>query len=163
MKVLFIFCSAIFLSTSIAAQNMYSSGGGGSVLYLKPMSAASPSNSKRGSYVGPHLLGDSITYALNNFEKAYVYYKTSSGAYPVEEMVVLKRNIYKKVHDFETFISKSYALNLVSKQDAAKRLLSVTNISLKLLSYDTRQLEKEVKKLDVPTDFENYLNELKFK
>lgn len=151
------------ISCSVHSQNMYSDSGGGGVLYLKPMSPDSPAYAKRGSFVGPHLLGDSVTSLLNTFEKSYVYYKSSSGAYPVEEMVVLKKSIYKKIHEFDNFISKSYTHKLISKEEAAKRLMKVTNIGIKLMSFDTRQLEKEVKRLNVPTDFERYLGELKFR
>lgn len=158
---IFIFIVSL-VSYSVSAQNMYSDSGHAGVIYLKPMSEGSPSDAKRGSYVGPHLLGDSITYLLNRFEKAYVYYKASSGPYPVEEMVILKRTIYKKVHEFDDFITKSYIRSLVHREEARKRLMNVMGISLRLLNYDTRKLEKEVKKLEVPTDFERYLNELKF-
>jgi hypothetical protein len=162
MKIVYL---VLFLISSSAcvAQNIYSNGGGSGVIFLKPLSEASPANMKRGSYVGPHVLGDSVTFLLNNFEKLYVYYKTSSGAYPVEEKVVLKRNIYKKVHDFDSFISKSYQANLVNGQEATGRLKKVLNIGIKLMSYDTNLLEKEVKKIDLPTDFERYLLELQFK
>jgi hypothetical protein len=161
MKI-FSFLLFTFVSFSSLSQNIHNNIGDG-IIYLKPMSSASPSNLKKGSYVGPHLLGDSITYLLNNFEKQYVYYKTSSGAYPTEEKVILKTNIYKKVHEFDNFITKSYTYNLDTKKEAIARLTKVISIGVKLLYYDTRQLEKEVKKLKLPTDFERYLNELQFK
>jgi hypothetical protein len=162
MRILY-FVFLLISSYACVAQNIYSNGGGSGVIFLKPLNEASPANLKRGSYVGPHILGDSVTYLLNNFEKLYVYYKTSSGAYPVEEKVVLKRNIYKKVHEFESFMSKSYQLNLVNGQEAVVRVKKVLTIGIKLMSYDTGQLEKEVKKIDLPTDFEQYLLGLQFK
>ena len=76
----FLFFVILFVSHSWAsAQNLYSSGGG--VIYLKPLSAASPANLKRGSYVGPHVLGDSVTHLLNNFEREYVYPAVGPLAY----------------------------------------------------------------------------------
>jgi hypothetical protein len=161
MKIL-IFLLVSSFSIECFSQNIHNNIGDG-IIYLKPLSSASPSSLNRGSYVGPHLLGDTITDLLNNFEKQYVYYKTSSGAYPVEEKVVLKNNIYKKVHEFDNFITKSYTYNLDTKKEATTRLAHVISIGIKLLSYDTRQLEKEIKKLKLPTDFERYLNELQFK
>ncbi len=152
------------LSSGLAsAQNIYSSGGGTGVIYLKPLSEASPSNLKRGSFIGPHVLGDSVTLLLNNFEKEYVYFKPSSGAYPVEEKVVLKRNLHKKIHEFEDFISKSYKHNLANGVEAGARVSRVLKIGIKLISYDTREVEKEVKKIDLPTEFEKYLLGLQFR
>ena len=132
------------------------------MIYLKPLSAASPANLKRGSYVGPHVLGDSITHALNNFEREFVYFKSTAGGYAVEEKVVLKRSLYKNIHDFDKYISKAYESNLLSKEEATLRLGNVINTGIKLLNFDTHQLEKDTKKLD-PVDFEKYLKNLQFR
>ena len=157
----FLFFVILFVSHSWAsAQNLYSSGGG--VIYLKPLSAASPANLKRGSYVGPHVLGDSITHALNNFEREFVYFKSTAGGYAVEEKVVLKRILYKNIHDYDKYISKAYESNLLSKEEATLRLGNVINTGIKLLNFDTHQLEKDTKKLD-PVDFEKYLKNLQFR
>jgi hypothetical protein len=146
---------------SCRAQNIYSNAGSG-VIYLKPLSSASPANLKRGSYVGPHIFGDSITHALNNFEREYVYFKSTTGGYAVEEKVVLKRNLYKNIHDYDKYISKAYESNLLSKEEATLRLGNVINTGIKLLNFDTHQLEKDIKKLD-PVDFEKYLKNLRFR
>jgi len=157
----FLFFVILFVSHSWAsAQNLYSSGGG--VIYLKPLSAASPANLKRGSYVGPHVLGDSVTHLLNNFEREYVYFKPTPGGYAVEEKVTLKRNIYKNTHDFDKYISQAYEVNLLSKEEATLRLGNVINTGIKLLNFDTNQLEKDIKKLG-PLDFEKYLANLQFR
>lgn len=146
---------------SCQGQNIYSNGGNG-VIYLRPLSSASPANLKRGSYVGPHVLGDSVTHLLNNFEREYVYFKPTSGGYAVEEKVTLKRNIYKNIHDFDKYISQAYEVNLLSKEEATLRLGTVINTGIKLLNFDTNQLEKDIKKLG-PLDFEKYLTNLQFR
>jgi len=159
----FLFVTMMTFSCSFAfGQNLFSSGAGGTMLYLKPMSGGAPAGLKRGSFVGQHLLGDSVTQKLNLFEKSYVYYKTSNGAYPVEERVVLKRNLYKKIKDFDEFITKSYVTKVVERDSAQMRLAKVLDIGTKLMRYDTHQVEKDVKKLAVPTEFERYLTNLKF-
>jgi len=150
-------------SFSSFAQNIYSNGVGTGVMYLKPMGAATPANSKRGSYIGPHIFGDSITFLLNKFEKEYVYYKTSSGAYPVEEKVVLRRYVYKRIHEFDDFITKSYKMNQVELLEAVARLTKVLNVGIKLSGFDTRELEKELKKINSPTEVEKYLMDLQFR
>lgn len=127
------------------------------------MGENSPENVKRGSYVGPHLLGDTLTDKLNDFEKKYVYYKQTYGGYPVEEKVILKKNIYKKIHDFNDFIVKSCSTGSMTPSEAAQRLAKILNIGIKLASFDTRQLEKDVKKLAEPEEFEKYLSRVRFR
>jgi hypothetical protein len=152
----------LIISGSGAAQNLYSGGAGSGVIYLKPLSGTSPSNLKRGSYVGPHILGDSVTSLLNNFEREYVYYKPTYGAYAVEEKVIMKHTIYKKVHDFDKYIIKAYLSDPSAKQEVTTRLVAVINRGIKLLNFDTNQVEKEIKKLE-PPDFEKYLLGLQFR
>jgi hypothetical protein len=77
--------------------------------------------------------------------------------------VVLKKNIYKKVYEFEKFITENYKRNLITLQEAKARTKSVVSTGIKLMAYDTEQLEKDVKKIDLPTDFEKYLVTLQFK
>lgn len=161
MKINFIIILLI-ISGNCAAQNLYSGGAGSGVIYLKPLSGASPANLKRGSYVGPHILGDSVTNLLNNLEKEYVYFKPTYGAYAVEEKVIMKRTIYKKVHDFDKYITKTFVDDPSAKQEVTTRLVSVINIGIKLLNFDTNQVEKDIKKLE-PADFEKYLLGLQFR
>ncbi len=151
----------IFISSNGIAQNIYSSGAGSGVMLLKPINETSPRNLKRGSYIGPHVLGDSVTMAINNFEKEYVYFKPTSGAYAVEEKIIVKQNIYKKVHDFDRYIVKSFQSDFSSKQELTNRLLTVINVGTKLLNFDTQQVEREIKKLG-PVEFEKYLLNLQF-
>lgn len=160
MKFLVFFIFLCF-SQNLIGQNIYHEGNS-SIFYLKPLGTSGPADAKRGSYVGPHIFGDSLTYLMNEFEKKYVYYKMSSGAYSVEEKVVLKRNIYKKVHEFNSFITKSFAHGLVPVEDGATRLQRVLKVGVKLIDYETRQVEIDVKKIKVPTEFEKYLLSLKF-
>lgn len=163
MKIKLFLLIALSVVISVAkGQNMVSSGGAG-VLFLKPMGSSIPTGLKRGSFVGPHLLGDTITYKLNILEKSYVYFKPTSGAYAVEEKVVLKRNIYKKVKEFDDFITKSYVKGLVTREDAQQRLSNIVDIGIKLMNFDTKQLEKDVRKVSTPVDFERLMNELKFR
>lgn len=161
MKINFIIILLI-VTGHCAAQNLYSGGAASGVIYLKPLSGASPANLKRGSYVGPHILGDSVTNLLNNLEREYVYFKPTYGAYAVEEKVILKRTLYKKVHDFDKYIAKEYLSDPSAKQEVTARLVSVINIGIKLLSFDTNQVEKDIKKLE-PADFEKYLLGLQFR
>lgn len=161
MKIGFII-TLLIVSVNCAAQNLYSGGAGSGVIYLKPLSGASPSNLKRGSYVGPHLLGDSVTSLLNNFERQYVYFKQTYGAYAVEEKVIMKPGIYKKIHDFDKYIVRTYVSDPSAKQEVTVRLVTVINIGIKLLNFDTNQVEKEIKKLE-PLDFEKYMLGLQFR
>ncbi len=161
MRVNFIIILLVITSNCVA-QNLYSGGAASGVIYLKPLSGASPANLKRGSYVGPHILGDTVTNLLNNFEKEYVYFKPTHGAYAVEEKVIMKRTIYKKVHDFDKFIIKTFLDDPSAKQEVTTRLVSVINIGMKLLNFDTNQVEKDIKKLE-PPDFEKYLLGLQFR
>lgn len=114
--------------------------------------------------MGPHILGDSVTSLLNNFEREYVYFKPTYGAYAVEEKVIAKRIIYKKVHDFDKYIIKSYESDptLANKAAVTTRLVAVINIGIKLLNFDTNQVEKDIKKLE-PAEFEKYLLGLQFR
>ncbi|GIV36830.1 MAG: hypothetical protein KatS3mg032_1209 [Cyclobacteriaceae bacterium] len=161
MKRLFFPLVTLLIYNSVAAQNIFYSGGG-DIFYLKPLDQAALSNVKRGSYVTPHVLGDSITRLFNEFESKYVYYKQSGGAYPVEEKVVLKRNIYAGVHDFNKFLLKSISRNLISEKEAAARVYAIVKIGIKMADYDTREVEKALKKIEIPTEFENYLLRIRF-
>lgn len=154
--------SVLLVTVSASAQNVFSSGGGGAMVYLKPMKSGPPPDLKRGSFVGVHILGDTISQLLNTFEKTYVYYKQSSGAYPVEEKVVLKTPLYKKVRSFNEFITKLHTEGSLPRNEAASRLTKALTIGIKLMNYETKQVEKDVKKLTDPVDFENYLNSLVF-
>lgn len=144
------------------SQNLYSSGAGGAMLYLKPMKSEGPKGLKRGSYVGEHVLGDTVSQLLNTFEKTYVYYKKSSGAYPVEEKVVLKTPVYKKVKTFDSYITKKYQEDEIKSGEASSRLQKVLTTAIKLMNYDTKQVEKDIKKIAEPEDVEKYLNNIVF-
>lgn len=130
-------------------------------MYLKPMVGASPKGFKRGSFVGEHTLGDTISRKLDLFERTYVYFKNSGGAYSVEEKVILKNNIYKQVKRFDQFIKAGYSDNAIELANAQLRLNRVLDVSIKLMDYDTRKVEKDIKKLE-PTQFEGYIANLKF-
>lgn len=144
------------------AQNVFYSGGS-EIFYLNPLDDGVPANVKKGSYVTPHVLGDSITRLFNELESKYVYYKKSSGAYPVEEKVVLKRNIYAGIYDFNKFLLKSLDRKLISEKEAAARLTKVLKIGIKMAGYDTSGVEKDLKSIKIPTEFENYLLRIRFK
>lgn len=162
MKKITLFVAIAFIVNYSFAQNIYSSGAGGSMLYLKPMKSEGPKGLKRGSYVGEHVLGDTVSQLLNTFEKTYVYYKQASGAYPVEEKVVLKTSLYKKVKTFDNYITKKYQEDQIKSGEASSRLQKVLTTAIKLMNYDTKQVEKDVKKIEEPEEVEKYLNNIVF-
>lgn len=162
-KIILITLLASLIYSISNSQNMYSSGAGGAMIYLKPMKSEGPKGLKRGSYVGEHLLGDTVSQLLNTFEKTYVYYKQSSGAYPVEEKVTLKTPLYKKVKTFDNYITKKYQEDEVNAGEATSRLQKVLTTAIKLMNYDTKQVEKDIKKIAEPEEVEKYLNQLVFK
>lgn len=150
----------ILMSLSAMAQNITSGGAGDGVFYLKPMDSSAPSGLMRGSFVGPHLLGDTITYLFNEFEKEYVFYKKTSGAYPVEEMVIQKRQIYKSVHQLDDYFKKILLDGSITKPEAVSRFRKILEIGLKLSRFETAQFEKDLKKIRDPEEKEEFFQKL---
>lgn len=113
---------------------------------------------KRGSYdETSHLLGDSIRYKLNEFEKTYVYFESGNGAYPVEQRFVIKPELYKKIKSVDKALVKLAREKKLSINEAQTKLSFILSMSLKLVNYDTRQVEKDIKRLTKPEDVINYL------
>lgn len=150
--IIFILSAAV-----VQGQNIMSGGAGDGVVYLKPLGSESPAGLKRGSYVGPHLLGDTITQLLNAFEREYVYYKKTSGAYPVEEMVINKRHIYKTVHQLDDYFKDGIQKGEVTITEAYSRYKKILEIGLRLKEFETTQLEKDLKKIKTPQEKEKFL------
>lgn len=158
--VLLIFILQVTLIELYAQANM--SGNLRGSMYLYPNSQSVPSAVKRGSYVTPHMLGDTITSRLNSFEHDYVYFKPGNGAYAVEEQIILKPSIYKAVKSIIKFHEESVLKNGVMPASAATSIGEIVVIGRKLLNYSTTAVEKQVRKLKSVEDKEAYLKSLTF-
>lgn len=139
---------------------------GGNNFYLNPLGFdKSANNAKRGFYIGPHEMGDTITVKKNEFEKAYVFYKKGSGAYATEEKVITKTSIYNAINKVDKELTKQYAAepSLVKKALLKNRLARVYDMGIKLSKYETRDFEKFIRQKKNVADIEETLMGLKFK
>lgn len=136
---------------------------GGGAIYLNKNEADIDNSLKRGYYVGPHILGDTITMLLNKFENDYSYYKESGGAYSTEEKIVLKAPIYKAVKKVNKYYEKGVKKNKLAEASSYESMKRVLNIAIKLRNYDTRTVEAGLGKLKTVKEIEDYLYSLKFR
>ncbi len=162
LRYLILVC-ALIIYAKLWGQNIYHKGGD-DIFYLNTLDESDRRNTlKRGSYVGPHVLGDSITRLMNEFESEFVFYRNTGGAYPVEEKMVIKRPIYKGVHDFEKYLRELLKNKSVNEADAAVRLTRILKVSIKLVDYNTQELEKILKKTKDPLFFEQCILKIRFR
>ncbi len=159
---LLIFCSIV----SSAAFSQFSETGARAdgIVYLNEQQTAEGSNAKkRGYYVGPHVLGDTITMLLNKFENDYVYYKETGGAYSVEEKKVIKPTIYQAVKKLNRHYEKLLAKGGITEGNAYARMKTIIYKGLELKNYYTSDVERKLKKLKKPDEIEKYLASIKFR
>lgn len=117
---------------------------------------------KRGSYVESHILGDSVTYGLNQFEKSMVYFTQSSGAYAIEQKRVIKPVIYKKIYALDEYYIKSIAAGKLGVLDVRPKYVKILAKASKLVDFDTKKVEQDLKKLKDPEQIEAYFLKIKF-
>lgn len=159
MKILLL--SSLFLiSTQIFSQSIANDNTG--VLYLYRNESNTANSFKRGAYAGDHVLGDTISIKLNEFEKRYIYFKPGSGAYAIEEKVTLKPQIYKSIKRVDNYFSKQFSGNKMSRKESSDRFSAVLDVAIKLINYDTKQVELDLRKINDPLAIEKYLLKIKF-
>ena len=160
MRMLFVVFYLLLASTAFSqVQARYD----GMVYLNKNENTLGEDAKKNGYYVGPHVLGDTITMLLNRFEKDFVYFETGDGAYGVEEKKIIKPDLYNAIKKIEKFYSKSLKKELVEETFAYSRLKLVLQRGIRLKNFDTSVVEKDLKRMKSVEDMENYILELKFK
>ena len=133
------------------------------VTYLFKNTVSNENYRKTGYYIGPHVLGDTITMLLNKFESEYVYFVESDGAYSIEEKKFLKPEIYKTVTKLNKHYEKELKKNRIDERDAYNKLNRILTIGIKLKYYQTVELESKLKQIKELIKKEDYLLAVKFK
>ena len=160
MKKVFLICFIVAAGFSANSQAIASNSGSGAVYLNKNESGAGGSAKKRGYYVGPHVLGDTITALLNKFENYYVYYEESGGAYSVEEKIIIKPQIYKAVKRVNKYYEKGFDKGTVPRREAYASLKSVLTKSIKLRDYYTENVERDLKKMKDGKEIVEYIDKI---
>jgi hypothetical protein len=137
-------------------------GSSGGVVFLNKNSSTENAGIKRGSFVGEHFFGDSVAILSNTFEKLYVYYTLTSGAYPTEREHINKPTVYKSVKKIEKNLINAVKNKSISLSEGKNRYLHILFISIKMKDYDTSKVETELKTIKNPSLLEEYFNNLKF-
>lgn len=150
-----------FVNATVYAQAVASDAG---VIFLYPNETNSTlSNVRRGAFGGSHDLGEEISTKLNEFEKTFVYYKKSQGAYATEEKIVLKPAIYKSIKKMDKYYSKKALESPTAITDITAKYNSLLDIGIKLMKYNTTQVESRLKKIKDPAEIEKYFFSLSFR
>jgi len=150
----------IFLTATVFGQAQATTGG---VTYLNKNENDSDADyKKRGYYVGPHILGDTITMLMNKFENDYVFYEETEGAYSVEEKVILKPYLYNSVKKIERKYRKGVKKGKIKPDVAYSKLKLLLKRAIRMKTYNTKEVESTLKKLRKPEEKEEYLLSLKF-
>jgi len=114
----------------------------GGVIYLDKNQASNQSlDGKRGGYYGSHFLGDSIRMAMDKFQKLYVKYESTGGAYAAEKKIIFKESLYSTVLEIEKQIKKEVKGKIISSEDGKMRLGKVLNTVNTIRYYNTSELE----------------------
>ena len=138
--------------------------GTGSVTYLnKRTTSLGEDVTKRGYYIGPHALGDTITILLNKFENDFVYYEMGIGAYAVEEKKIIKPAIHKAVWRINKYYEKKVEKGDITEQNAYSRMKSVLKKAIRLKNYHTEDVEAKLKKIRKASEIEEYFDKIKFR
>lgn len=153
----------LFSFATLSAQNVATTTSSG-IVYLYPNEAEVDVNKyKRGSYAGPHILGEEIDKQLNLFEQNFVYYKKGDGAYAVEEKHVLKPNIYKAVNRVVKQYTKQFKKGKVSAEEAEAAISSALEVGNKLIRFQTEKVEYDLEKVKSVDYIEKYLENIQFR
>lgn len=156
----------VFLSVCdlVKAQAIATESGG--AIYLNKNEADVEEEGKRGYYVGPHILGDSITEMMNKFEKEYVYYVKTGGAYSTEEKKTIKYPIYKAVHRVNKYFEKNIKKDKIDASEigeAKKELKMVLKKGIMLKDYYSTKVEEDLRKMKSPKEIIEYFEKIKFR
>lgn len=154
----------LFIATIAFSQFSETGARADGIIYLNEQQTAEGSNAKkRGYYVGPHVLGDTITMLLNKFENDYVYFQETGGAYSVEEKKIIKPSIYRAIKRVNKHYEKTLAKGQITEGNAYARLKAVIYKGLELKNYYTSDVEKRLQKIKKPEEIERYLTSIKFR
>lgn len=156
------FLFGVFLGTSITMYSQVQVNFSGLMYLNKNESSEGKDATKRGYYIGPHALGDTITMLLNRFENDYVYYKQEDGAYKVEEKKVIKPRLYSAIKKIEKVYMKDLKKGMVEETYVYSKLKLILQRGIKLKLYDTRKVEEELKQIKSVKKMEAYIMALKF-
>lgn len=156
-----ILSTGFFLFTLISMAQAVADFGTTTYLYKNESDIAA--GKKTGYYVGPHILGDTITMLLNKFESEYVYFEESGGAYSVEEKKFLKPEIYKAVSRINKYYEKGVKKNKITEKDAYEKLKGILMVGIKLKGYQTSEVEKQLASIKELSDQEQYLLSLQYR
>lgn len=148
---------------TVFSQAMVSDSGSGVTYLNKNEGSKGLDDYKRGYYVGPHVLGDTITMLLNRFETDYVYYIPGDGAYAVTEKKIIKPIIYKAIKRVNKYYEKSVDKNKVSEAVAYGKMKMILNKGIRLRDYYTEKVEADLKKMKDPVAIEEYLSKIEFR
>lgn len=158
-KLIFLLC-AVFVSPAIRAQAIASESAG--VIILNPnQNTNKGAGLKRGYYDGAHPLGEEIAEKLDEFEKSFVYYEPGYGAYAVETKVVLKKNIYNKVHLVEKDLIKQVRKKQLPLAEAGARFEKLLDKATPLIDYETLKVETDLARIKQSKDVEAYFSKIK--
>ncbi|WP_436517506.1 hypothetical protein [Ekhidna sp. To15] len=159
-----IFTSAISLYGQARFSGSSEAYGTGGVTYLnKSTTSLGEDATKRGYYVGPHVLGDTITMLLNRFENDFVYYEMGTGAYAVEEKKVIKPSLHKAIWRVNKYYEKKVDAGDITERNAYIRMKAVVSKGIKLKNYYTEDIEAKLKKMKKAPEIEAYLDKIKFR
>jgi hypothetical protein len=135
---------------------------GGVVFLYRNESEVIPDGLRRGTYSGTHPLGFSVAEKLNLFEREYVYFRKSTGAYATEEKIIIKKTLYRSIRKLDKFFINSSTSGVLSKQEAEKQYLDLLDIAIKLSRYNTEKVEVELQKLKNEEETIHFLMQIRF-
>ena len=161
MKKLVLIGFLITIGVACKAQNFVSNSGG--IIILNQSETAVPGDKfEKGKYIGPHVFGEEATEIRDDFEKAYVYYTETTGAYATEVKHVVKPVVYKSLIKYEKRLLKAVQKGEVDPIAAQQNFLDVFEIGVKLINYDTQKLESELQNIKKYDEVERYIRKIKF-
>ena len=145
---LFIFF--IFSEFYCLGQSSQVSDGGGMLLLLS-LDENDTEDFERGEYRGTHPLGETITRLMNDFEKNYIYYIETDGAYSSKEKKIEKPEIYHATNRVLKAYKKELRKKTITEDKARNELYIILTNVVKLKNYKTANLElllAEIKNID---------------
>ncbi|MFT7029767.1 MAG: hypothetical protein ACI83W_001010 [Marinoscillum sp.] len=156
-----LFTVGILVLGNVAFSQSIANTGGITYLYKNDADPKTPD--KPGFYVGPHVLGDTITSLMNALEKSYVYYVETEGAYSTEEKKIYKPSIYMAAKRINKKLEKDIKKDKIEPEAAYPILKHTLLVAIKLKNYNTEIVERELKSIKDLDELVDYFNDIKFK
>ena len=135
----------------------------GGITYLYKNEGTIKEPEKKGYYIGPHVLGDTITMLMNKFESEYVYYESTVGAYSTEEKKIFKPFLYQSIKKINKKYEKDIKKDRIDVVTAYERMKKILKMAIKLKNYQTQEVERTLKTLKSAEEKEAFLMSLKFR